>query len=253
MPSNNDLDFKLLSLQLIRETRGSLSQAKLNEKMNFCFNQVSKWEIGRTAMKWSEYYDFAKHCDKPMDSILKKIFWTEGKEGTSSHFFPLLIGSQSIELVMKDYSISHSTVSRWIHGRSEPKLVDVLKAVHLYGSGLAKFFRDLLGERTDEAFPNLVKRVAHVGFIDAKHNSKAIASFDRHMETFKRDDVKDPWVFSYGHFAMNAEVYEKIRVELANLNWKIIRHLRQNTGPKDMSVVIGLQMFESNITEVENT
>jgi transcriptional regulator with XRE-family HTH domain len=119
------IDFASTAREVLQVMRGKMSQRHLSEKLGYTFNQVGKWEIGTTQIKWD---DFLRVC-KTLGISIENAFWHEFLTPepeltplitlkTLSHHFA---AGTNLDKQMR------KSMEKWLSGKSVPDFAEVLK------------------------------------------------------------------------------------------------------------------------------
>lgn len=139
------MDFKLLTRQLMPAIRGIRLQATLNQKLNFKFNKIYRWESGRNEILWKDFSKFCTACQCPLRKSLREAFsYYKDPEDIASlvrHF----ISTQPLASVASSTGISRHMLSRWLNGHSQPPLHLIFALIEFSSADFFRFLEGLVG------------------------------------------------------------------------------------------------------------
>jgi DNA-binding transcriptional regulator YiaG len=142
------MDYEGLSAELLRTLRGKRSQTAFSRHLGYKCNVLYTWESGR---RWPTVDTFFRVLTK------SKIDWPAQLRvflGGESSFLPKkptpngdwlvpflneLRGSVSVVEVSRRMKTHRATVSRWLNGRAQPRLPELLHLVHVMSERLLDF------------------------------------------------------------------------------------------------------------------
>lgn len=133
-----------LRTELIRALRNSRSQNQVNRRLGFSFNQMSRWESGRTRMLWTDFVRLCEVCHKDIRGALHTAIGYEGDPLDTRALVTILLDTQEIESFAHALDLSRFVVSRWLHGKTQPSLEEMLKALHRLPRTLFGFLNHLV-------------------------------------------------------------------------------------------------------------
>ncbi len=125
------MKYSSLRRELLQIIRGHRSQAFINRRLGFKFNQIYRWESGYTAITWTDFLKLASVCHVDVESALRKVLLFEGNPRRSDLLIKHLIGETSVTRIASILGKSRFTVARWVKAQSEPTLDDMLSLFHL--------------------------------------------------------------------------------------------------------------------------
>ena len=138
--SEPDIPYALLAVDLIRHIRGRWSQSAFSRRLGYRSNVVYMWESQRRSPSASRFFAAAKRMGFDVDGATAR-FLRRGSVpplDTPSGVAALLtelVGEQAIGAVASRAGCSRHQISRWVKGVAEPRLPDLLRAIH--GASLA--------------------------------------------------------------------------------------------------------------------
>ena len=130
--------------ELLQALRGRRSQEQVSQRLGYGFNQVYRWESGKTRMGWSQFVEYCRVCHRPLAKALQFV----GVEAVESRELVrgLVSTASRPSRLAAVVGVSRFTWSRWSTGRGEPTLDHVLRLIHVYFGLLPEFAARLLGE-----------------------------------------------------------------------------------------------------------
>lgn len=132
-------DYLRLQTDLVRILRGKRSQAQLSRLLGYGYNQVHFWESGKTKLGW---VDFARLCQKtraPLSAALREVLSYYDSPLKVPGLVKHVMGENRVLEYARTTGISRFKLSRWIYGRSEPTLAEVLELIELSTSEFYSF------------------------------------------------------------------------------------------------------------------
>lgn len=138
--------------ELLHALRGRRSQEQLSRKLGFGFNQVYRWEGGKTRMSWSQFVEYCRVCQRRLPQALEHVGL-----GTQVSAKALMeaVGANVARpsRVAALLGVSRFTWSRWMQGRAEPTADQMLLLIHFVFGLLPEFAEKLAGHL--EALPSI--------------------------------------------------------------------------------------------------
>lgn len=162
-PESSDLIFENLQADLLKALRGAESQSDLSFALGFKFNQVARWERGRVRLKWQDFVRLCEHRKIDLNGIFLGVYsFQPGKLRDSPEFIRQLmgfvVGPYSHREIADKAGVSTAMFERWLYGRAEPTLIDILKL--LQATTQQSFFAWLARLVDIQKLPS----VAYIGF-----------------------------------------------------------------------------------------
>ena len=117
-----NINYQALQKHVVKRIRGKYSQTQINNKLKFGYNQVSKWETGRTQMSWNDFINLCHACKKDISFALAAFFGY--KKSPTNHrelVEHLLENGQKIE----NKAISRFKIYRWLNKESSPSWINL--------------------------------------------------------------------------------------------------------------------------------
>lgn len=133
-----DLDFDALARDLIRALRGRRSQVQLSRWLGYRANVVYTWESGRKQPTATTFLRAAGRVGIDVGGGMARFFriapdWVAGADWTSpatvGRLLDELRGTTPTTVIAERVGASRYAVARWLHGKAEPRLPDLLRAV----------------------------------------------------------------------------------------------------------------------------
>lgn len=164
MASPPSWDFEALARELVRALRGKRSQRALSRRLGYSTNVVYGWESGRRSPSATETFRLAERVRADVPAAVGTLMrdrpaWLTTTAPASPAFVRALLGelrgALSIATISARSGRSRFAVSRWLSGKAEPRLPDLLRIVEATSLRVA----DLLAQLVDpEALPSLAPR-----------------------------------------------------------------------------------------------
>lgn len=126
----NKLDYSRLASELLRAVRGKRSQRALSQALGSSFNIAHRWESGVTRIAWT---DFTQVCDAsgvPWRPVLRRELGLGGGHDEpipTAELLRRLLGDFSVSDAARATGRSRFVISRWLSGKTDPWLEDVLR------------------------------------------------------------------------------------------------------------------------------
>lgn len=130
------MNYTSLKSFVLRSMRGKRSQAQISRQLGYSFNQVYRWESGRTGVSWCEFLDFAEVCRVDVRAKLNDCFRFDRDSRNTTDLVNFLLGNARASVLAKQLQVSKFKLEKWRSGALVPRLEDVLMMVE-YSSGLA--------------------------------------------------------------------------------------------------------------------
>ncbi len=134
------MDYIALQSDVLVALRGSQSQINISKKMRFEFNQVYRWESGRTMIAWPDFIRLCKIYEVDLREALRTCYSYFGKIEDTAALCRHFVGHHKISEFAEAIEMSRSSLSRWMSGKGEPHLIQLMKIMQL---GSIDFYRFL--------------------------------------------------------------------------------------------------------------
>lgn len=138
------IDFTQLKKELLVAIRGDLSQGQLNKKLKFKSNQIYRWESGQAAISWPDFCKLCRAAKRPIDEAARSGLVLLEKPEDSRSLVERMMGSGNQQVLAQKLDVSRSVVSRWLSGRADPTLEDVLRMGFTAGVSITTFLLTLV-------------------------------------------------------------------------------------------------------------
>jgi transcriptional regulator with XRE-family HTH domain len=144
----HEVDANGISRELIRHLRGKRAQQALSRKLGFGSNVVHTWETGRRAPEVGQFLRLARLCGVAIGPALSSFFKDPPLElqGTrlttprgAQRLVALLVGSTVKAHVAARVGIDRTTLTRWLAGKTSPRLPELLRLVDVTTQRLLPF------------------------------------------------------------------------------------------------------------------
>lgn len=128
-------DWNRVACELVAGIRGSRSRALLSRRLGFRSNTVSDWEAGRRFPTASEFLRMCERLSVDVDAAFKHFHPATAGQLRSAPGFALdrwlssLRGRTPIALIADRGGFSRFAVSRWLKGKTRPRLPEFLQLV----------------------------------------------------------------------------------------------------------------------------
>ena len=132
------LDTTLVARELLVALRGSRSQTAWSRRLGYRSNVAYAWESGRRWPTAAETFRACLRTHIDVDAALEQFYgtrpaWLDAVDVASAEgvaaFLDDLRGSTSITDLAEHSGISRYSVSRWLSGRTQPRLPDFLRLI----------------------------------------------------------------------------------------------------------------------------
>lgn len=133
-----DIDHDRLARELLRELRGSRSQVQWSRRLGYTSNVAYPWESGRRFPNASETLRAIRRSGRDVHEGLIEFYgrrpaWLDEVEPESDQGIVLLLGDlkggRTVTDVAAAAGLSRHAVSRWLSGRTQPRLPDFLRVI----------------------------------------------------------------------------------------------------------------------------
>lgn len=140
----DDLDLDALSRDLVRALRGERSQTALSRRLGYTSNAVHNWESGRRAPAAYELFRIIERTGgDPVAAFARFPFDLDGAALTTPEgittLLSMLRGSTRVGDLAARCGASRFTVSRWLSGRTSPRLPQLLALIEVCTLRLVDF------------------------------------------------------------------------------------------------------------------
>ncbi len=135
------LDISQLSCELVFSLRARFTQEELSKKLGFSSNVVYLWESGRRSPEASRFFRLLQICSPDFERVQAAHlqFFSDpspalirAKLSTPRGISLLvreLVGSAPLSPLARKIEVDRSTLARWVKGKTEPRLPDLLRLV----------------------------------------------------------------------------------------------------------------------------
>lgn len=138
------LDTEALSRELVRVLRGRRSQTALSRRLGYTSNAVHNWESGRRAPAAHELFRILERSGRdPADAFARFPFDLGALDLTTEEgvtgLLALLRGGTPVGELAAKCGASRFTVSRWLGGKTVPRLAQLLTLIDVQTLRLVDF------------------------------------------------------------------------------------------------------------------
>jgi transcriptional regulator with XRE-family HTH domain len=131
-------NYAIMAAELVRAVRGKRTQRQIGKKAGFSSNVVYSWEAGRSNPAASVFFrmaavgrsDLFDNIDRFAASYVRAF---EARQLTKpegvAQFMRELAADVPIASLARDLDLDRTTVTRWLRGRTEPRLPEMLRFV----------------------------------------------------------------------------------------------------------------------------
>ena len=145
-------DYPQLARELIRALRGRRSQAQASRRLGYASNVVFDWEAGRRFPTAAGTLRMARRCGIDVRAAVTRFFRSEAvPEGVElasragvAWLLSHLRGNVQLGELAAQSGCSRFALSRWLKGRTEPRLPDFLKVLDAVSLRLLDFLAELV-------------------------------------------------------------------------------------------------------------
>lgn len=120
---------KTLLTELVRAVRGRRSQAKINKKLGYSFNQIYNWESAHVQPSWIDFVRLCAVCGVDLKAVLSNLFSFQGDAAQCAELLRAIAPAYEIKRIAASCKTSVSRVRRWTAGDSVPKLANILQLI----------------------------------------------------------------------------------------------------------------------------
>ena len=145
--------YEVIAAQLIRALRGRRSQTALSRRLRYRSNVLYTWESGRRWPTAARFFQFARLTGLDLHAIVARFHGRmparlarvdlASRPGIAA-LIDELRGARSIAELARALGCSRSSVSRWLSGRTEPQLPDLLMLVEATTLRLLDFIAEFV-------------------------------------------------------------------------------------------------------------
>ncbi len=136
-----------MARDLVRAMRGTRSQVQLSRRLGFTTNTIYSWEAGRRWPTATRFFHIAARTGHDLPAALAPFFkrpppWLSDAPGSPDWAVALLTelrGSTAIGVLAERVGVSRFSLSRWLSGRAEPRLPQLLAFVQAATGRLLDF------------------------------------------------------------------------------------------------------------------
>lgn len=152
-PHAAQTDYAAIASQLLRTLRGHRSQVALSRRLGYRSNALYSWEAGRRWPTAARFFDLARHTDVDPRAAVERFYghppaWMTHDDITTrvgvASFLDNLRGRRSIAELARAAGRTRSAMSRWLGGRTEPNLPELLLVIDVASLRLADFVAELV-------------------------------------------------------------------------------------------------------------
>lgn len=138
---------EILAAQLIRALRGKRSQTAFSRHLGYRCNVLYTWESGRRWPTAANFFVVAQRSKVDLAEGLRSFLgisppWLRGdvaRPEIVARLLDELRGGASIVELSRRVGVNRVSVSRWLHGKAEPRLPELLRMVDAASSRLLDF------------------------------------------------------------------------------------------------------------------
>src|SRR4051812_42231835 len=130
------MNYRSLASELLRQLRGHRSQTALMRRLGYAANAPYLWEAGRRFPPAHVLFDLAQLNKLPLEKVIQFASAPQGlasaRRWRARHtgvWLSKLLGSVGATEVARAVRKDRTTVSRWLHGSTEPRLPELLELV----------------------------------------------------------------------------------------------------------------------------
>jgi transcriptional regulator with XRE-family HTH domain len=139
------VSYRTLQREIVKAIRRGRSQQQLSKRLGYKSNEVHKWEQSTRNIAWSKFVEFARLCRVDMKSALQLGAFYDGDPTSAAGLVAHVMGSTPLLEFSSVCGVSRHRVGRWLNGRAEPTLGDVLSMLDRAALRLVDFVDTLAG------------------------------------------------------------------------------------------------------------
>lgn len=128
------LNYALLSQEIITYLRGKTTQRELSQQLGFSYNQVGKWESGATKLKWNDFLNLCQTLNIPMKTHFSSYLGVIEEDVNLEEIAFNLLNSYGL-LDLKNKKILNK-LCKWAQTKTSFSLADFLELLDSYPSSL---------------------------------------------------------------------------------------------------------------------
>ncbi|MCA9568954.1 MAG: DUF4423 domain-containing protein [Myxococcales bacterium] len=141
------MDFSEITKDLVRAVRAERSQIQVSRRLGYRANVAYSWESGRRTPGATDFFALADRPGSPLVERMAPFWkhappWLHEAPGSLPWIAELLgavRGNTPIGELATAAGLSRFTVSRWLAGRADPRLPDLLAFLHAAGGRALDF------------------------------------------------------------------------------------------------------------------
>lgn len=138
------MDPDSLGAELVRALRGRRSQPALSRRLGYASNAVYGWESGRRAPSARTFFRLAALSGVDVTGALRGFSAAADPSALQqlaglASWLRALSGERSNSELARAVHADRTTVTRWLDGRTEPKLPELLRFIHATTQRLLEF------------------------------------------------------------------------------------------------------------------
>lgn len=197
------MDYAGLTCELLLKMRGKHSQSKINRRLGFKHNKISKWELGTLAMRWGDFLRFAQALEIDLNEIFTATFGFRRDSKNTGAFLDLLFAARSSTTIAAALGRSADQIRRWRRRPNDIRVSVFLEFIDKLQPGqltvflnhlmkpkdVAKLIRSFAPEETERqaAYHDpAISLIPYVFSLDSYRNTK------KHSDQFVADTLDLP-------------------------------------------------------------
>ena len=141
------MDYDLAARELVRALRGRHSQAAVRRRLKRTSNVLHAWETGTRYPAASDFLELLRLSGRPPLPLLNRFAPCRGTSlrALSTSWLNGLVRDRSHSELARALAVNRNTIARWLAGKTEPRLPQLLAFVQATTQRLL----DFLGEAAD--------------------------------------------------------------------------------------------------------
>ena len=198
------LDFALVARQLLLALRGRRSQVQWSRWLGYRSNVAYAWESGRRWPTAAETLRAAQRAGVDVRASFTRFFgvlppWAHDVEPTSAEavarFLDDLRGQVTVSDLARRADISRYSMSRWLSGRTQPRLPDFLRVVEAASLRVVDLIANLADPTEVPAIADLWRRLEARRVGAARHPWTQAVVRTLELEAYRQGPAHRPgWI-----------------------------------------------------------
>jgi len=141
------MDYDLAARELVRALRGRHSQTAVRRRLKRTSNVLHAWETGTRYPRASDFLHLLQLSGRPPLPLLNRFAPCRGPSfrALASSWLNALVRNRSQAELSRELSVNRNTIARWLAGKTEPRLPELLALVEATTRRLLDFLGEAVG------------------------------------------------------------------------------------------------------------